>query len=374
MKNKNFIVVGIFVVFIFIITILNIISPTKIYSEKEKRKLAQSPELNKETILSGKFTREFEEYFNDQFVFRDNWISLNTKYKILSLNKHINDVYLGKNNYLFEDTSSYDTKKLYKNMDHLKNLISKYKDSIGENNINIMLIPNGSEVLSDKLPKYATVLDQQKILKDAEVMYKDNFINTYDILKRNKSKYIYYKTDHHWTTLGAYYGYNAWADKTNHEIKPFSSDNTKIISTNFLGTIYSKINYAKEPDIITIYNPEEKYSVNYDSNTSSSTSLYNLEYLEKKDQYSVFLDGNHGLVTITSSNTNGKNLLIIKDSYANCFIPFIADEYEKIHVIDLRYYNSSLESYIEDNDISELLVLYNINSIAKDTNLYKVIK
>lgn len=374
MKNKNFIVVGIFVVFIFIITILNIISPTKIYSEKEKRKLAQSPELNKETILSGKFTREFEEYFNDQFVFRDNWISLNTKYKILSLNKHINDVYLGKNNYLFEDTSSYDTKKLYKNMDHLKNLISKYKDSIGENNINIMLIPNGSEILSDKLPKYATVLDQQKILKDAEVMYKDNFINTYDILKRNKSKYIYYKTDHHWTTLGAYYGYNVWADKTNHEIKPFSSDNTKIISTNFLGTIYSKINYAKEPDIITIYNPEEKYSVNYDSNTSSSTSLYNLEYLEKKDQYSVFLDGNHGLVTITSSNTNGKNLLIIKDSYANCFIPFIADEYERIHVIDLRYYNSSLESYIEDNDISELLVLYNINSIAKDTNLYKVTK
>ena len=374
MKNKNFIVVGIFVVFIFIITILNIISPTKIYSEKEKRKLAQSPELNKETILSGKFTQEYEEYFNDQFVFRDNWISLNTKYKILSLNKHINDVYLGKNNYLFEDTSSYDTKKLYKNMDHLKNLISKYKDSIGENNINIMLIPNGSEILSDKLPKYATVLDQQKILKDAEVMYKDNFINTYDILKRNKSKYIYYKTDHHWTTLGAYYGYNVWADKTNHEIKPFSSDNTKIISTNFLGTIYSKINYAKEPDIITIYNPEEKYSVNYDSNTSSSTSLYNLEYLEKKDQYSVFLDGNHGLVTITSSNTNGKNLLIIKDSYANCFIPFIADEYERIHVIDLRYYNSSLESYIEDNDISELLVLYNINSIAKDTNLYKVTK
>ena len=374
MKNKNFIVVGIFVAFIFILTLLYIISPTTIYSEKEKRKLAQSPELNKETILSGKFTREFEEYFNDQFVFRDNWISLNTKYKLLSLNKHINDVYLGKNNYLFEDTSSYDTKQLYKNMEHLKNLISKYKESIGENNINIMLIPNGSEILSDKLPKYATVLDQQKILEDAEVMYKDNFINTYDILKRNKSKYIYYKTDHHWTTLGAYYGYNAWADKTNHEIKPFSSDNTKIISTNFLGTIYSKINYAKEPDIITIYNPEEKYSVNYDSNTSSSTSLYNLEYLEKKDQYSVFLDGNHGLVTITSSNTNGKNLLIIKDSYANCFIPFIADEYEKIHVIDLRYYNSSLESYIEDNDISELLVLYNINSIAKDTNLYKVIK
>ncbi|CDM69891.1 hypothetical protein CM240_2774 [Clostridium bornimense] len=372
MKNKNFIVAGVFVVFIFIVSLLNIISPTKIYSEKEKRKLAQSPELNKETIFSGKFTREYEEYFNDQFVFRDNWISLNTKYKILSLNKDINDVYLGKDNYLFEDTSSYDTKKLYKNMDHLKNLIIKYKDSIGENNINIMLIPNGSEILSDKLPKYATVLDQQRILKDAEVMYKDNFINTYDILKRNKSKYIYYKTDHHWTTLGAYYAYNAWADKTNHEIETFSSDNTKIVSTNFLGTIYSKINYAKEPDIITIYNPEEKYSVNYDSNTSSSTSLYNLEYLEKKDQYSVFLDGNHGLVTITSSNTNGKNLLIIKDSYANCFIPFIADEYEKIHVIDLRYYNSSLESYIEDNDISELLVLYNINSIAKDTNLYKV--
>ena len=136
MKNKNFIVVGIFVVFIFIITILNIISPTKIYSEKEKRKLAQSPELNKETILSGKFTQEYEEYFNDQFVFRDNWISLNTKYKILSLNKHINDVYLGKNNYLFEDTSSYDTKKLYKNMDHLKNLISKYKDNKITTNIN----------------------------------------------------------------------------------------------------------------------------------------------------------------------------------------------------------------------------------------------
>lgn len=374
MKNKNIIVLVTFITFIFGIAIANILAPTKTYSEKEKRKLAQLPNFDKKTFLSGQYISDYEKYFNDQFISRDSWIRLHTKYEILSLKKDINGVYLGKDNYLFEDTSSYDEDKLHKNMTYIKKMLDIHSNSLGKDNISIMLVPNASEILAHKLPAYATVMDQSKILEYAQSIYKDSFINTYNILKNNNDKYIYYKTDHHWTTLGAYYAYTEWAQKTQHDIEQLKPNDLTMVSDNFLGTLYAKLNYAKEKDSIYTYKYNKNYKVIYDLGASTSNNLYELMHLNSSDQYKVFLDGNHGLTEIASTNTNGKNLIVIKDSYANSFIPFIADEYETIYVIDLRYFNISLQDFIKTNDISEILLLYNINSLSEDKNLYKITK
>ena len=172
----------------------------------------------------------------------------------------------------------------------------------------------------------------------------------------------------------AYYAYTEWANKKN--IQPINIDtlNLKNVSTDFKGTLYSKLNYSKEADSINIYNPEAKYNIRYNLGTNSYNSLYELSHTNTSDQYSLFLNGNHGLVQIDSSNKNGKKLVVFKDSYANCFIPFIADEYETIYIIDLRYFNGKVSNFINENNITELLLLYNINSLSTDTNLYKLNK
>lgn len=372
MLNKNIIITGTFITIIFGVSIFNILTPSKQYSTSEKRKLAQLPSINTTSFIEGTFSKQFEEYFNDQFILRDIWINLKTSVEVLSNKKDINGVYLAKDNYLIENTSTFDIENFNKNLNHISTMVNNYSSYFNKENMNVMLIPTASEILSDKLPMYADTISQLPLLSKASDLLGDNFINTYPILKENNSKYIYYKTDHHWTTLGAYYAYTEWANKKDIQPIDINTLNLKNVSTNFKGTLYSKLNYSKEADRIDIYNPEAKYNIRYNLGTDSYSSLYELSHTNTSDQYSLFLNGNHGLVQIDSSNKNGKKLVVFKDSYANCFIPFIADEYESIYVIDLRYFNAKVSNFIKENNITELLLLYNINSLSTDTNLYKL--
>ena len=200
---------------------------------------------------------------------------------------------------------------------------------------------------------------------------KNNFIDIRETLNRHKDEYIYYKTDHHWTALGAYYSYIEWAkDK---DLIPYFKDDFNIInvSNNFAGTLYSKINYSKELDSIYEFSLKNSptYKVFYESSTASYDSLYNYEKLNTKDKYSFYLDGNHSLVHINTNLNPNDNLLVIKDSYAHTFVPFLANHYENIFMIDLRYYKSNLEEFIKENKISDILILYNAINFATDKNL-----
>lgn len=374
MRKRNVLIIGTFLCFIFLIGILNIFTPIKLFSATEKRKLAQKPELTEESLLKGDYTSDYEKYFNDQFILRDKWININTLCEVFMGKKDINNVYLGKDNYLIENTSKYNKDNLNKNLDILKKTILYYSDSLGSDNIKVMLIPNAGAIHSDKLPLFASTMDQRSILEVAEKDFNGFLINVYDTLKKHCNEYIYYKTDHHWTTLGAYYAYTKWAEDTKHNINKLDSYFKDVVSSNFLGTLYSKINYSKEKDFITLFNKDKKYKVSYDLNEEEDSTLYNLSYLEKSDQYSTFLNGDHGIIKIKTENENGKSLLIFKDSYANSFIPFIVDYYEKIYVIDLRYYNASIKSFMDETDISQLLLMFNLNSLADNKTLYKLMK
>lgn len=342
----------------------------RVYSETENRVLASRPELSKDALLLGEYMEDYEEYVTDQFVGRDKWIGIKTRTDILLQKKEINGVYLGKDNYLIEkhDPKEYSQQLETAKLASLKKLVKKW-------DADVMLVPTADNVLTDKLPAYAAYYDQAAFLERArEAVGEEHYIDVYGMLKEHSGEAIYYRTDHHWTSLGAYYGFLAWAEHKDWFPYPYDVNNMTTVSDNFRGTLHSKINIDTAADSIQ-YFPETKLrpvTVTYDL-TQKADSLYEDSYLDTKNQYGFFLDDNHGFVEIQTEYKNGRTLFVIKDSYANSLIPLLTTHYETIYVVDLRYFNGKLfdfmESY-EPEDGMDVLVLYNCIHFLEDFKYY----
>lgn len=361
-----------FLIIIAIGTIVSILTPEKSFSENENRFLQQMPELSVETFLDGTFESEYEVYVTDQFLFRDGWIAFKTYIERMLQKKDINGVYFAKDNYLIErhETSEIDEAQAEKNIDRLVEFVNNAVESLGQDSVKVMLVPTASEILANKLPSFAYGYDQQAVIEEVkEKLPKDCVVDVTDTLIEHSEEEIYYKTDHHWTTLGAYYAYSEWAKAAG--FVPFSQDEFEIVEATdeFYGTIASKVNVKVEPDSIYLYkklgNPI--YQVVYNQ-MDESDSLFNYDSLSTKDKYTVFLNGNNALVQITSENKNGRKLLVIKDSFSHCFVPFLADHYEEVYMVDFRYFRIGISEYMEQEGITDVLVLYNVINFVEDLN------
>ena len=239
--------------------------------------------------------------------------------------------------------------------------------------VSFILLPNSIYIYQDKLPPNTEIYNQRDIIESfyKKLTEKIKPIHTIDMLMANKNQYIYFKTDHHQTSLGAYLAYSAWTIQKGEIPVDLRRFEKITISENFLGTFDSKAQiYKQEPDRIDIYLNEknlELKEVQYD--TETTTNLFNEQYLSKKDKYSYFLNGNNAKVVATTNNTNGKKILIIKDSYAHIMAQFLCQDYEQLHFIDPRYYKASMTEYIKENEITEVLFIYNISNIINDMGL-----
>lgn len=342
------------------------------YSEKENRYLAIKPDLDSGNLLNGKYQEDYETYLADKTIFRNKWIELKTYIELASLKKDVNGVYFGKDNYLIarQDTDKFETENADKNCKYLEEFVDNYKKNT---DICVMLVPNTSEILKKKLPKYAYNFNETRYINDIyKKIGEDNTVDVNQMLKAHKDEYLYYKTDHHWTTLGAYYAFTEYADKTGINIEKYT---TKLVTDKFYGTMSSKANLEIEADKVYIYEPdkEEEVSVRYNNSTELKDSLYEMSALDKKDKYSIFLGGNNPLVQITTNAENDRKVLVIKDSFAHCFIPFMISGFSKIDVVDLRYYNESIRKMIEEGGYTDILVLYNVGNFVEDKNIYKLV-
>lgn len=356
-----------------LLTVFSITKEDRKFSENENRLLAQRPKLAIETVLSGKFAKAYEEYVTDQFVGRDAFITVKTYGDILLGKKDIKGIYLGKDGYLLTKQlpDSFTEKEEEKRLMLLENLAQYCDKRQGEGTFRVLLAPTSDNVLKDKLPAFAPVYDQSVFLNKVKACISDkDYVDVQDIMNRHRDEYIYYRTDHHWTTLGAYYAYEEWAESMGFSPIPQEEFTIRMVSGSFLGTLHSKLNIWVKPDEMYVYEPKDdvEYQVYYDLSKTPHTSLYEEKYLETKNKYGMFLDDNHGLVEIDTSVGNGKTLLVIKDSYANCFIPFAALHYEKLYVLDLRYYKSKLFDMIEDD--MDVLVLYNVYHFIEEFQYY----
>lgn len=333
--------------------------PDILFSENENRILAKKPSLTKESLLSGEYMEAYETYVTDQFVGRDNWIELKTRSEIALQHKEVGGVYLGADDYLLEQHLPEDiTQEM---IDQKLRLLVKVVEKYGAK---VMLVPTADNVLSDKLPAFAPYFDQFALLDQVkETVGESAYIDVASKLVKHAQEEIYYRTDHHWTSLGAYYGYEAWKEHTN-LLTPvhFDIENLATVTEDFLGTLHSKINLPMEGDAIQIF-PEtlnRPVSLTYDYNVKKNT-MYEESYLEGKNKYGYFLDDNHGFIEIETGYQNGRELFVLKDSYANCFIPLLTAHYERIYIVDLRYYNGSLAQLMDPymSDSTDVLVLYN---------------
>lgn len=364
MKNKY---LSFFVIlFVVIFSLTFIFLPKKEFSENENRYLAKFPKFSIDKLLNGEFISNFESYLADQFPLRDKFMSLKTKYQLLIGQKLINGIYIGSDEYLFQK---------YENPTNTDRLINKLNEFYNKNdiNMNIMLVPSSGVINKDKLPNNVS-LDLQ--LDTINYIYNnlkfDSIDVTNSLIEGSKKYDMYYRLDHHWTTYGAYYAYLEYCNKNN--LKSLNINDFKIetITDSFNGTLYSKVNiYSYKSDKIDIFKTNNKVSVNYVYSDKIMDTLYEEKHLNTKDKYAYFLDANHPLIEITNEEQEVE-ILIIKDSYANSFIPFLTNHYNKIHVIDLRFYNSSITEYIKENNIEDVLFLYNINDLDNDTGIYKI--
>ena len=378
-KKSSYVIGGLFLLLVFAITIASILRPDTAFSENENRYLAEKPEFSAEALFSGNFTKEYETYITDQFILRDAWIGVKTGAERLLLKQDINGVYFAKDGYYIEkiDSTDVDGEQLSKNESRLSDFIEKNKLLLGDNRVYAILAPTAFVALSDKLPLFATAFDQNAMLDRLSLSIGDNYVETRDVLKSHSDEYIYYKTDHHWTTLGAYYAYQEWAEKAGFTPMRQEDFTVEQVSDNFYGTLYSKIHLPVKPDKIHLYRTNRPYTVTYNfgydmngKRLEPQNTLFDLSRLQTKDQYTVFLMGNNALTEVETDVKNNRKLLIIKDSYAHCFAPFAVNHFEKTYMIDFRYFNMSVSQFVEENKITDILVLYNAVSFAKDKNTF----
>lgn len=374
MKNKirSIFFAGLLIV----IAIFNIVTPEKTFSDKENRYLQTLPDIGYRDIISGKFGEDFENYSSDQFVRRNLWISLKTISDLAVLKKDNNRVYFGKEDYLFDIDSAIDETQREKNTNNINKLLASLKENHKNIDIYALLVPSKSGALEDKLPDYAPTIDEDEIINKLRHSLKDNItlLSLIDVLRENSDEYIYYRTDHHWTSKGSYYSYKYFLDEKGETPLSLEDFTVKTVSKDFLGTSYRKANYYKgSDDTIDIYIP--KNEVDYDitiNQKDKNENLYNDKFLNKTDKYSYFLGGDNAVIEIETSVKNGKTILVIKDSFANSFIPFLTNHYERVIAIDPRYFNIELTDYIADKEIDEIIFLFGIQNFIQEKALSNI--
>ena len=341
-----------------------LILPKKEFSYNENRYLSKFPTLSIEKIVSGKFMTQLDNYISDNFPFREKLLGFKSVlYKKLGVYKQ-GDVYYGYDNKLYQEYNKPN------NNDMIINKINKFSENI-DSEISFMLVPTSIYVNRDKISKYNNNFDENETIDYYKNNLKTNFIDLRDTFNLNKDEYLYYGTDHHWTTRGANLAYLKYCREVGIKCNNYSFS---VVNDKFYGTLYSKVlDNSLQYDYMEKVIDNTKYSIYFDDENKYSNSLYNYDYLDKKDKYSFFLDNNHSLITIENLDSEKDNsILIIKDSYANTFVPLIAPEYKYIYVIDPRYYNLSISDYINDNDIENVLFIYNVLTIDDDFGIASI--
>ncbi|MDO4632734.1 MAG: DHHW family protein [Eubacteriales bacterium] len=374
-KRQNSLVIAGFMLMIFIPTAAGIVSPKRSFSERENRALAGLPAPNLSAVMDGSFSKNYETYLADQFFLRDGWIGLKTAAERGIGKQEINDIYFAKDGYLIEKhTGSFQTELAKNNLQYLAEFMEAQRAVYGETHAKAMIVPNAVQILSDKLPAFAENTEEDTYLSAvADALPPDSLIDTESVLEEHAGEEIYYRTDHHWKTLAARYVYEAWAEEIGLKIVPVEEYEIRTLTEDFRGTIEAKVNCNVKSDSIESYVPKKEvpYTLTYNK-TETRDSLYDLSYLEGRDKYGVFFGGNQPLIEIKSEAVSERKLVVIKDSYANCFLPFAVQDFSEIAIIDIRYFNESLKEYLAGREFTDLLVLYNASGFAEDAAVAKL--
>ncbi|QSX07078.1 hypothetical protein JYG23_06755 [Sedimentibacter sp. zth1] len=373
-KLKNYPLLLLFFTFILSFTIIDIISPDKEFSDLENKFLQMTPEFSYDKFVKNEYVPKYERYINEQFLFRNKWINLKSRSEFYLGKTENNGIVYGKDGYLLDKTQNINEKQLKRNIESIKKFIEMYSDA----NIKFALIPNSYEVLKEKLPLGLKLYNQAGLIENVYNEYStyDN-VTTLDFLSlmnEHENEYIYYKTDHHWTTLGAYYAYIDFMKSVDKQYVDVDDLKTNEVEF-FLGTYYSKAKkFNAQFDDITYYDVE---IANMLIGDKEYKDIYDYEKFNVRDKYAAFIYGNNDLTVIKNKGSLNKSedkktkVLIIKDSFGNSFVPYLTYNYDEVYVLDLRSNSKKVSEIMETCDFDDVLIMYSVNNFIDDVNLIR---
>ena len=346
--------------------------PRRSFSENEKRVLSEVPQIDAAGIADGSVFRSIESYLSDHFPGRELWVGANAYLENAEGRGATEDIVRGTDGWLFTAPVSDDRETLWDNMQAITTFAEKQSVPVS-----MMAVPSAGAVVSDKLPALHMPYPDADLLEEARRIAGNtlHWVDLYtDFCSAEQPERLYYRTDHHWTSEGAYRAYCLLMEELGQSSVPRDDFTVEQIS-GFYGTSYSKSGlWLTEPDTLELWTDPAMQAVTtvYDANRDSVTQegVFFREYLKAADKYPVFLSGNHARVHIETNADSGKRLLVIKDSYAHALAPFLAEEYSTIDLIDLRYFKQqTISSWLEENPADEILLVYGLGSLAEDKNL-----
>ena len=344
-----------------------LIVPDKEYSQMENRYLQSRPSVSLSSLADGTFMDSFETYTNEQVMFRDFLVKCKSVFVWATGSVENNGIARGDRGFLFDKTTSV-SPKASKNVAAIRNFVRE-----SDRDVYIAIAPTSVWVNADCLPAGMPVLDEVSLSNELTLALADekngHIIYLYDILNKHRDEYIFYRTDHHWTTKGAGYAYEEIADKMGLEWQDISRyDRSE--AYDFYGTHYAKY---KGPFVLP--DTIEYYDVSIDSLEREKDTEYDLidtDKFEGFDKYGAFMYGNDGKCVVHADKGLGKNLYIFKDSYANCLIPYLVMNYDNITVMDLRYFGGSVQEELARDPQADILLMYNWSFVNDDNHFYKL--
>ena len=364
------------IMFLICVVVLNcagLLKKDKKISESENRFLAERPEFTIEGVVRGSFGDNLEAYLSDQFIFRDGFRTIHTGLKLAGGSRLQNNIFYGKNGQLMKNIDKPDREVLSGTVEAI-NSLAEYVKGTDEKAIYMMLVPDVAAIYPELLPSYAQIEDEETYFQEVRAGLAENvtWIDGISVMRKYKKEKIYYKTDHHWTTRGAYHMFEETAETFELDAEKETDYDIYPIATDFNGVLSGNSGFAAhERDEIDVYLPKVQTDVivNYVDEQKKKSSLYDVNKLAAKDKYGVFLGGNSSLIDIRTTAESDRSILIIKDSFANCYIPFLVPYYREIVVVDPRYYAGTVAEVLEDYRIDDILFLYSGNTFLTDNHI-----
>ena len=356
----------VFILFLGLFFVLNLVLPDRSFSEQENRYLQTAPRFSFSELFSGKFTKNYEDYVTDQFTLRDRWTTLKARIELLSGKNSNNGICYCKGETLIEPFTAPAQEDLRLRLDAVNALTEQLDLPVC-----FALIPSAAEIWSDRLPGGVPNDSQRSVIRQAESSLKTSTADIYGALAAHSDEEIYYRTDHHWTSLGAYYGYTAVAEAMGFSPVPLDHYQKQQVTDAFYGTNCASSGFSwVRPDVISTYVEQgDAVITNYPTGQPVNGTLYDETALEGRDKYRYFFGGNTPLLTVETGITDAPSLLILRDSYMDSMSPFLFAHFSRIHILDLRYYHASLADYVKDNEIDSILICYSVKNFCEDANI-----
>ncbi len=333
----------------------------------------ESDHISVSAIMNGSFVQYLAKCTADRFPARSRMIAADSMLRASANESIVNGVFVDRKMLLDAEISERGSVK--ENVRIINEFCTGYKGAVC-----FAAIPTSSGVYDSYLPEYMRKKPESIQISSLYSQLEGNIreIDAYNILKMLNENYIYYRTDTKWTSYGAYCVYRTVIQKLGFSPTAYDKYTINHVADNFRGNLYARTFYSQvKPDIIDIYTyPEGERIVGftgYDNDMKSfSGELYDKSYLDSRNMYDMYLGEKRPFVKIKTSVNNERKILVIKDSFADCFIPFLTQHYSEIDVASPEYMDGAITDFTDPDDYEQILFLFGIDSMD-DENLFDVL-